>query len=126
MPAVPRNAINAGNGGAPAAASPQIGFEFSSAALSAASLTVIERVAQVARTGTTVSIQLVARDTEQLAPLQRHELTNQRVRVVSEALQSAGIAPARIGASWLPDPTDPGIIRLGGGLQHIGTLAIGR
>ena len=120
-------AINAGNGAAPASGGlPQVGFDFSSAALAPASLSVIERVVKEARTGASASLQLVARDSEQLAPLQRRELTNQRVRAVTEALQAGGIAPSRIGTSWLPDPTDPGIVRLGAGLQHIATIAIGR
>jgi curli biogenesis system outer membrane secretion channel CsgG/outer membrane protein OmpA-like peptidoglycan-associated protein len=101
-------------------------FEFGSGALSADGMAVLDRVAADAIKGQHVSFNLVARDTENWSPIQRRELTNQRIKSVTDALSAKGISGARIGVSWMPSPTDTSITRDGPGFQLVATLVIAR
>lgn len=119
---VPQNAAVA----AGAAGEQLVPFEYGSTALGPQAMSVIEQMAAQASRGESVSFHLLARDTENWPPVQRRELTNQRIKAVTDALVGKGIASARIGVSWMPGPTDSGILRQGAGYQRIATLVIAR
>ncbi|WP_158271681.1 CsgG/HfaB family protein [Limnohabitans sp. 2KL-1] len=84
----------------------------------------IEKMAAEASQGKVVNYKLLSRDTENFPPLQRRELTSERINAVSNILTSLGVSASRIKVLWRPDPTDAGIRREGGGTQLIASLAI--
>jgi hypothetical protein len=84
----------------------------------------IEKMAAEASQGKVVNYKLLSRDTENFPPLQRRELTSERISAVSNILSSLGVSALRIKVLWRPDPTDAGIRREGGGTQLIASLAI--
>jgi len=114
------------NGLAGAPSQIQIAFEFNSLQMSPQATSMVDRIAQDAAQGKQVSFQLIARDTEVLAPMQRNELAKQRVKAVSDALVSRGVAPERISTAWLPDPSDPAVTRDGPGFQVVANVVVGR
>lgn len=118
---VPQN-----SGQASANAVQQLMFEFGSSAISGAAMSAVEKIVNDVAQGPPVTFQLVARDTELWPPLQRRELTNQRVKVAMDALAAKGIAASRIGVTWMPEPTDTSITRLGAGYQLVATLVVGK
>lgn len=101
-------------------------FEFGSTAITPQAMSVIDQMAGEASRGNSVSFHLLARDNENWPPVQRREITNQRIKAVTDALVAKGIAAARVGVSWMPNPTDSGIVRQGAGYQRIATLVIAR
>lgn len=118
---VPENA-----GGSGAGAAQQLIFEFGSANISSQAMSAIEKISTDAAQGNASILQLTARDTELWQPLQKRELTNQRIKVITEALIAKGIAASRIGVSWLPEATDASINRFGSGYQLIATMVVSK
>lgn len=118
---VPQNAVGAARGEAF-----EISFDFASAAISPQAMSQIEKLATEAGQGKSLTFQLVGRDSEIFPPMQRRDVTNQRIKAVSDALAARGVQPGRIGVSWLPEPTDGGIKRHGSGQQLLATMVIGK
>ena len=104
----------------------QVRFEFDSAALQPETQTTLETVAQAVRQGGSIEIQLVARDTELLAPARRLELAKQRADAVEKMLVSKNLGGARVSVTWLPDPSDSSIVRDGVGFQVVGQITVRR
>jgi len=104
----------------------QVRFEFDSAALQSETQTTFESVAQAVRQGGSIEIQLVARDTELLAPARRLELAKQRAAAVEKMLVSKDLGGARVSVTWLPDPSDSSIVRDGVGFQVVGQITVSR
>jgi curli biogenesis system outer membrane secretion channel CsgG len=102
----------------------QVPFEFASATLGGATLTLVDEIAAAAKQGPT-EVMLVARDTENWDGRKRDELTNQRITALTSALANRGIAPAAINVIWRPDASDSSMHRDGPGLQEIAKLRIG-
>ncbi len=118
---VPQNAGNsARNGGE------EVLFDFASAAISTQALSQIEKMATAASQGNSVSFKLIGRDSEVFPPMQRRELTNQRIKSITDALAARGVQPSRIGVTWLPEPTDGSITRVGAGYQQLAILVIAK
>ena len=117
----PQNAVTA----ARTSAQP-IEFDFGTSAMSPVATTAIEKMANDAAQGKPVSFDLIARDTEVTAPIQRRELAVQRVKAVTDALTAKGVQPGRISVSAMISATDPSITRLGGGYQLIASMAVGK
>ena len=101
-------------------------FEFGSGSLSPQGTSQLERIAADATQGRQPIIQLVARDNEQYPPNQRREVTNARIKAVTDYLVARGIAASRIGVTWQPAPTDQQITRHSPGFQLIATMVVGR
>jgi outer membrane protein OmpA-like peptidoglycan-associated protein len=118
---VPQNAGNAGRGGGE-----DVLFDFASAAISTQALSQIEKMAVAASQGNSVTFKLIGRDSEIFPPMQRRELTNQRVKAITDALAARGVQASRVGVTWLPEPTDASITRLGSGYQQLAILVIAK
>ncbi len=118
---VPENA-----GGSGASAAQTLPFEFGSANISSQAMSAIEKISTDAAQGNASTLQLTARDTEVWQPLQKRELTNQRIKAITEALIAKGIAASRIGVTWLPEATDASINRFGSGYQLIATMVVSK
>jgi curli biogenesis system outer membrane secretion channel CsgG len=101
-------------------------FDFGSATVSPQALTVVEKMANDATQGNPVNFQIIARDTESWPPMQRRELTNQRIKAVTDLLTSKGVQSSRIGVTWVASPTDSAMTRHSAGYQLIATMVIGR
>jgi curli biogenesis system outer membrane secretion channel CsgG len=101
-------------------------FEFGANTITGDAMAVLERIAADGAKGQHVSFNLVARDSENWSPIQRRELTGQRIKAVTDVLTAKGISGARIGVSWIPAPTDTSITRDGPGFQMVATLVIAR
>lgn len=102
----------------------QVTFDFGSAELTGAALSLIDRIVQAAGKGG-VEVTLVARDTEALDPAKRDALTDQRIAALTAALIGRGVAPGAVAVVWRPDPADTAIHRDGPGLQTLARLRIG-
>ncbi|MBI5275967.1 MAG: OmpA family protein [Burkholderiales bacterium] len=113
-------------GQAAAVANNIVPFEFGNGDITAGAVSQLEKIANEASQGKQVTIQVVARDNEQWAPNQRRELTNARIKAVTDYLQGKGIAASRIGVSWQPAPTDNQITRHSPGFQLVATMVVGR
>lgn len=113
-------------GAAGAAGVSQVLFEFGSPAISSQAMSQIEAMAVAANQGREVTFHVVGRDTEVFSPTQRRDLTNQRIKAVSDALASRGVNTSRIGITWLPEASDAGITRHGAGYQLLATLLISK
>ena len=92
--------------------------------LTAATLTLLDRVASEARHGA-VTITIMGRDSEQLDPGKRQALTDQRIAQLMEALARRGIGAAAIAVEWRPDPADPSAQHDVAGLQRLARLRVG-
>jgi curli biogenesis system outer membrane secretion channel CsgG/outer membrane protein OmpA-like peptidoglycan-associated protein len=101
-------------------------FEFGSSSISPEAMSVIDKLANDAAQGKPVSFQIIARDTEVWPPMQRRELTNQRIKAVTDVFVRKQIQESRIGVTWMASPTDSAITRAGAGYQLIATMVIGR
>jgi curli biogenesis system outer membrane secretion channel CsgG/outer membrane protein OmpA-like peptidoglycan-associated protein len=131
LPAVVPDAPSAGMQAQNAVVSTQssahlVPFDFGSATVSPQSLTVIEKMANDATQGNPVNFQIIARDTESWPPLQRRELTNQRIKAVTDLLAGKGVQTSRIGVTWVASPTESAMTRHSAGYQLIATMVIGR
>lgn len=102
----------------------QVEFDFGSDALGAAALPVIERIVAEASRGHAVAVQIIASDTESWAPQRRQDITNGRIRAVSDALTERGIQRSRISTLWTPSLSDTGILRDGPGHQIFAKLQV--
>jgi curli biogenesis system outer membrane secretion channel CsgG len=101
-------------------------FEFGSAAISPDGMAVLDKIAAEAAKGQRVTFNLVARDTENWSPMQRRELTNQRLKAATGVLGSKGVPGDKVGVTWMPAPTDNSITRDGPGFQLVATLVVAR
>lgn len=99
-------------------------FEYGSDGITVQASSVLERVAAEAGQGKQVVMQLLARDNESWSPNQRREITNARVRSVTDFLTGRGVAPGRIGVTWMPAPTDQQITRHSPGFQLVATMVV--
>jgi curli biogenesis system outer membrane secretion channel CsgG len=118
---VPQNAGAVGQG-----AAFELEFEFASAAVSAQAMSQIAKMANDASQGKSLSYKVLGRDNEVLAPLQRRDLTNQRIRAISDLLVARGVQASRISVNWRPEPTDASITHYGSGLQLLATMSISK
>ncbi|HVZ42276.1 MAG TPA: CsgG/HfaB family protein [Ramlibacter sp.] len=109
---------------APPGPSNLVPFEFGSDAISVQAASVLEKVAAEAAQGRQAVLQLLARDNEVWAPSQRRELTNARVKSVTDFLVSKGVASSRVGVTWVPAPTDQQITRHSAGFQLVATMVV--
>ena len=89
-------------------------------------MSVIDKLANDAAQGKPVQFQIIARDTEVWPPMQRRELTNQRIKAVTDVFVRKQIQESRIGVTWMAAPTDSAITRAGAGYQLVATMVIGR
>lgn len=117
----PQNSGNSGRNGGE-----EVLFDFASAAISTQAMSQIEKMATAAGQGNSVSFKLIGRDSEVFPPMQRRELTNQRIKSITDALAARGVQPSRIGVTWLPEPTDGSITRVGAGYQQLAILVIAK
>lgn len=99
-------------------------FDFGSGSMSTQAVTVLDQAAAQAMAGQQVTLQLLARDNETWAPAQRRELTNARVKAVTDYLASKGVNGARVGVTWMPAPTDQQITRHSPGFQLVATMVV--
>ncbi len=104
----------------------EIAFDHASTAISPQAVSQIDKMVGQLGLGKGLSYKILSRDTENFPPLQRRELTSQRMRAIAELLAARGINGARISVVWQPDPTDTSIRREGAGMQLLATLAIDR
>jgi outer membrane protein OmpA-like peptidoglycan-associated protein len=112
--------------GAATSATPMVLFEFGSSSISPEAMSVIDKLANDAAQGKPVTFQIIARDTEVWPPMQRRELTNQRIKAITDVFVRKRIQESRIGVTWMAAPTDSAITRAGAGYQLIATMVIGR
>lgn len=108
----------------PPGANNLIPFEFGVDGITIQASSVLERASAEAMQGRQVMLQLLARDNETFSPSQRRELTNARVRAVTEYLASKGVANSRVGVTWQPSPTDQSITRHSPGFQLVATMVV--
>ena len=83
----------------------------------------IDKIAGEAQ-GNAVSMQVIARDSENWAPQKRQDMTNARIRSIKDALVQRGIAGSRIRVTWTPSLSDSGITHDGAGYQIFAKLQI--
>ena len=102
----------------------QLPFEFASADLQGAGLTMIDRIAAAAARGP-VAVMIVARDTETLEPAKRDVLTEQRIGALIAALAARGVTNAAVTITWRPDRTDTALHHGNPGFQNLARLRIG-
>lgn len=101
----------------------QVPFDFGSTSLDASAVPVIDKIAGEAQ-GNAVSMQVIARDSENWAPQKRQDMTNARIRSIKDALVQRGIAGSRIRVTWTPSLSDSGITHDGAGYQIFAKLQI--
>ncbi len=118
----PLNEVN-GTGGAGSGNDLQIGFEFGDANLMANAQAVLDQIAQMAP-GSSVSVMLIARDTENWDPARRDALLDQRMTTLMAALASRGVASSAVTVTWRPSASDSTIHRDGPGFQEIARIRI--
>jgi outer membrane protein OmpA-like peptidoglycan-associated protein len=104
----------------------EIEFEFAKSAVSPQAMSQIEKMASEASQSKALSFKLLARDNEVFPPQWRREITDQRVKAVSDLLVERGVRASRISVSWLPDATDASIKHHGSGLQLLATMNISK
>ena len=74
-------------------------FEFGSSTISPEAMSVIDKFANDAAQGKPVTFQIIAREGEVWPPMQRRELTNQRIKAVTDVLVRKQIQESRIGVT---------------------------
>ena len=82
----------------------------------------VSQISMVAKQRSSVTIQVVARDSETNSPTQRYDLTINRLRQVISSLNAAGIDSSRLKLAWIPEVTDNTVYRDGSGYQKLATL----
>jgi curli biogenesis system outer membrane secretion channel CsgG len=110
----------------PQAATHLVMFEFGSTSISPQAMSVVEKMAADAAQGNPVTFQIIAREGEVWPPMQRRELTNQRIKAVTDVLANKGVQPSRVGVTWVASPTESAITRHSAGYQLIATMVVGR
>nr|WP_240980494.1 CsgG/HfaB family protein [Ramlibacter agri] len=111
--------------GADAAGQQLVAFDINSSTIAPRAQGVLDALAQEAGAGRNLTVQLLARDTEQLPPQQLADLIEQRVRAVSDALAAKGVTPGRIRVSWRATRIDASVPRIGAGYVAVATVVIG-
>lgn len=101
----------------------QIGFEFGDANMMANAQAVLEMIAQLPP-DSSVSIMLIARETENWDPARRDALLDQRIANVISALGNRGIPATAVSVTWRPDSRDTTIHRDGPGFQELARIEI--
>ena len=101
----------------------QLGFEFGDSNLMANAQPVLDMVAQLAAEST-VSVLLVARDTENWDPARRDALLDQRIAALMVALANRGIPASAVNVTWRPASVDSTIYRDGPGFQELARISI--
>lgn len=112
-------------GGAEAEQLIRIPFEVGEGQLNGSANRFVESAASAAAKGS-VTVALVARDTENFEPGKRGALLDQRVSSLKAALASRGVRPDAITVIWRPGTTDQTIYRDVPGLQVIARLKIAK
>lgn len=120
----PLNEVN-GAGDAGSGNELQIGFEFGDANLMANAQAVLDQIAQMAP-GSSVSVMLIARETENWDPARRDALLDQRIATLMAALANRGIASSAVSVTWRPAASDSTIHRDGPGFQELARIRIGK
>ncbi|WP_254049964.1 CsgG/HfaB family protein [Novosphingobium sp. TH158] len=117
------------NPAASAAAATQafsVAYELGNPNLSASAQAVIDRIATIVRQGGSVSISLLAPETEKLEPGQRNRLLEQRIASLILGLASRGIPASVSNLTWRPQATDSTIYREKPGVQLIAKMRVMR
>lgn len=112
-----------GKGNATAGGEMQLGFEFGDSNLMANAQPVLDMVAQLAAEST-VSVVLIARDTENWDPARRDALLDQRIAALMVALANRGIPASAVQVTWRPASVDSTIYRDGPGFQELAKIRI--
>lgn len=120
----PLNELN-GGGAAAAGSELQVAFEFGEANLMVNAQAVLDQIAQMAP-GSTASLVLIARDTENWEPARRDTLLNQRLAALMAAFANRGVASSEVSITWRPAASDSTIHRDGPGFQEIARVSITR
>ena len=116
------NEVN-GKSSAAAGGEMQLGFEFGDSNLMTSAQPVLDMVAQLAAEST-VSVVLIARDTENWDPARRDALLDQRIAALMVALANRGIPAAAVQVTWRPSSVDSTIYRDGPGFQELARVKI--
>ncbi len=112
-----------GAGAAAATSLLQIGFEFGDANLMSSAQPVLDMAVRLA-SERTVSLLLVARDTETWDPARRDALLDQRIANLVSALTNRGISSSEFRVTWRPSSVDTAIYRDGPGFQELARVEI--
>jgi len=117
--------LNDANGtGRPVATSKlQLGFEFGDANLMTSAQSMIDVIAQLSAEKS-LTVTLIARDTENWDPARRDNLLEQRLANVMGALANRGIPSSAVQIIWRPTSTDTAIYRDGPGFQELARIQI--
>jgi outer membrane protein OmpA-like peptidoglycan-associated protein len=102
----------------------QVAFEPGQSTVGGQSVGVIDSAAAAAEAGQTVTVVLVARDTESLGPASRDALTARRIEGVVEALARRGVSNDRVLVTWAPESYTAEMRRDGPGFQEIARLRV--
>ncbi len=119
---VPIN-LNGGSGSGKSAAF-KVLFEFNSTEIDPQSSPLIDQIATMVGHKRVAQVELVAHDTELLAPAARLVLSKKRVASLISALRIKGIAEQRVRVTWLPDSTDPAIRHDGAGYEVAAVVSV--
>jgi curli biogenesis system outer membrane secretion channel CsgG len=121
----PTNMMIVGQFGNSASADIEIPFDITVGELSSAGRQSLQRVVE-SQKRERVTVTLVARVAENITPAQRRSLAEQRASAVKAALDAEGVPTARVSVTWLPDPSDSGMVADGPGMQVVGRLTVER
>lgn len=122
-PALLNTSPSGGAGQATSAAELQVQFEFGAVTIASASISTIDAIAARWQRGP-VNVTLVSRDIENLDPAKRDALIDQRLAILSFALERKGVPKAAIRTTWRPARSDTTIYRDGPGLQEIAKIRL--
>lgn len=116
--------VNASKGaGVGLGASLSVAFEPNSSTLDGTAHSAIGSIAKTAAEPGSVNVELLTRESENLPPSQRQQLSQARVRSVTESLVAKGVAESRIRVEWIPNASSP-IERQGAGMQVVARLKV--
>lgn len=104
----------------------QVAFDFGSTTVGASAAAAIDGIASEAAQGKAVDVQVIARDSENWAPQKRQDVTNARIRAITDALAQRGIAASRVSITWQPSLSETGITRDGPGNQIFAKLSVSK
>jgi hypothetical protein len=114
-----------GQFGNSASADIEIPFDITVGELSSVGRQSLQRVID-AQKRERVTVTLVARVGENITPAQRRTLAEQRANAVKVALEAQGVSGNRVAVTWMPDPSDSGMVADGPGMQVVGRLTVER
>ena len=121
----PTNMMIVGQFGNSASADIEIPFDITVGELSSVGRQSLQRVID-AQKRERVTVTLVARVGENITPAQRRTLAEQRANAVKAALEAQGVSGNRVAVTWMPDPSDSGMVADGPGMQVVGRLTVER